>query len=379
MKNPQLKEEISLENHRFLISTGLDDQQTFVISEVTEQGNFLYRKASALPSEYILNDEIFWNQAALKVHNQMKDEIEALFAIEERLKNVNQYQYHYRFGRILLSYHFIDEAKKHLKICIENKPDFVKARRKLAACHLKIRDYKSAKDILTEALNKGFEFPDLLNDLGVAHTLLSEYSQAKDILQRALEIKPNFPEANFNLGVVLFLSSIDASQDQRLVIPARLIRALKNLKEAPHLNDNYWQERIDHVLERIQKNQIDDLIPTILDLQLKIATRDDPVALQMDFFFLRFMYGKKMISDEELEYYEQLISDNVQKHKYSDFWNDLGVIHLIQCRHYFLNALEEIEKASKINPNFDEASENLEKIRRIKNGFLILLRALLRG
>ncbi len=376
---PLFKDEIALEAHRFMILTGLNKQTHKVICEVLEKGHPLYRKQADLPVEYYQTDEDFWNETALNMHERMKEEIQTFFIINDKLKNSSNYIYHYRFGRILLSYNFIDEAIGHFKTTIEYKPDFVKAHRKLAACYLKKKEFSEAKYILHQALDSGYTFPDIYNDLAVTYTFLREYTLAKDMLQKALQAKADFPEADFNLGLVLFFSSLDEKHDQKTAIPVRVIRALKNLKNAYHLNDKFWQEHIDDILKRINANDEKSIIPLLRDLQLKIATRDDRAALEFDFFFLKFMFGKRSLSDDELEYYEHTIFEEVtQKSKYADYWNDLGVIHLIQSRNYFLKALEEIEEATVLNPNFDEAQETLEKIRRIKGGFLILLRALLK-
>ena len=377
---PLFKDEIALEEHRFMILTGLNKQSHQVVCEVLEKGHPIYRKYADLPVEFYQSEEDFWNEQAQNTHERMKEEIQAFFVINEKLKKVTNYHYHYRFGRILLSYNFIDEAIEHFNITIDTKPDFVKAHRKLAACYLKKKEFGEAKYILKKAIDSGCSFPDIYNDLAVAHILLGEYTLAKDMLQKALEKKADFPEADFNLGLLLFFSSIDEKQEQKAAIPVRVIRALKKLKQAYHLNDRFWQSHIDDILERINAKDDDSIIPMLRDLQIKIATRDDPAALEFDFFFLKFMFGKRALSDEELEYYEQTISEEVrQKSKYADYWNDLGVIHLIQSRNYFLKALEEIEEATELNPNFTEAQETLEKIRRIKSGLLILLRALLKG
>ncbi len=377
---PQLKEEIALEEHRFLILTGINKQAHQVVCEVQEEGRPLYRKFTDLPPEFYQTDDAFWNEQTLKIHERMKDEIQSFFVIDKKLKNVQNYLYHFRFGRILLSYNFIDEAIGHFKITIEQKPDFVKAHRKLAACYLKKKEFGEAKYILKQALDSGFTFPDIYNDLAVAYTFLGEFTAAKDMLQKALQAKSDFPEANFNLGLVLFFSSLDEKQEPNAAVPVRVIRALKNLKQAYHLRDKFWHEHIDDILERIRAGDEETIISMLRDLQLKITTRDDKALLDFDFFFLKFMFGKRALSDEELDYYEQTIYEEVKRNeRYADYWNDLGLIHLIQSRDYFLKAMEEIEEATERNPNFTEAQETLEKIRRIKSGFLILLRALLKG
>jgi tetratricopeptide (TPR) repeat protein len=376
---PQFKDEVRLQEHRFVILTGTDLPNRQIVSEVLEQGRPRYRKYAPIPARYLQSGDDVWNEKAQQIHERMIGEIQTMFIIEQKLKNVSNFLYHFRFGRILLSYNFIDEAIEHFKKAVENKPDFAKAHRKLAACYLKKEDFPEARYILKKVVDSGLTFPDMYNDLAVAYTFLKEYDAAKNMLQKAVELKNDFPEADFNLGLLLFYSTINEQEDAKIVIPVRLIRALKNLRNAKHLREKFWQEHINTILEKIASHETDNILPMLRDLQLKITTRDDPASIEMDFFFLKFLFGNRVLSNDELDYYEQLIRAEVENRgNYADFWNDLGVIHLIQSRNYFLNALEEIEQAAEINPNFSEAQENVEKIRRIKSGFLILLRALLR-
>ena len=91
------------------------------------------------------------------------------------------------------------------------------------------------------------------------------------------------------------------------------------------------------------------------------------------------MYGGRELPREEMDFYERQISDEADRHDgFADYWNELGVVHLIQCRDYFLKALNEFDKALKINPKYENAKNSLELVKRGKNGFLILLRAILK-
>jgi hypothetical protein len=113
-------------------------------------------------------------------------------------------------------------------------------------------------------------------------------------------------------------------------------------------------------------------------MQVLLVTTKDENSM-MDYFFLKFMYGSTELSKEELEFYEQLIKKEVEAHDiYADYWNELGVIHLIQCRDFLLQAIGDFEKAISVNPKFKDAIKNFDNLKHNKNGFLILLRAILR-
>ena len=91
------------------------------------------------------------------------------------------------------------------------------------------------------------------------------------------------------------------------------------------------------------------------------------------------MYGGKELSRDELDYYEQAMkSDEAVQGKFADFWNEMGVIHLIQCREYFRKALSGYENAIRINPKYEEALKSKELMSHGDKGLLILLRAILK-
>lgn len=376
MEPVKFVDQIEIAQHQLQISTEV--KETVVESAVSERGELLYRKWYPLKPEFILDEDKYWVDRAARAHHQVIEEVETLFNIKDRITSVSQPFYRYRFGRVLLAFNFIAEAKEEFKTTIELKPDYAKAYRKLAACYMQEREYQAAIKLLLKAVKLGKPYPDIFNDLGVAYTFANDYEKARDCFLKAQELNPDFLESNFHLGVLLLLSSMEEGSDQKAVIPVRLIRSLKALKDASYITDDRLKERVEFILNKIEKDKLEGIVANLLDLQMKLITKEDPVNIKFDLFFLKFMYGKRKMDEESIEFYESWLMENIANFKYADYWNDIGVIHLIQSRNYFLEALEKIERAYQLNPKFAEAAENLEKIKRIKNGFLILLRALLK-
>jgi hypothetical protein len=91
------------------------------------------------------------------------------------------------------------------------------------------------------------------------------------------------------------------------------------------------------------------------------------------------MYGGKGLDNTTIRRYEErlklALKDNAD---YADIWNNLGVIHLIQCRNLFLQALGEFRKSLDINPDFEKAKKNKILVENDGKEFLILLRAILK-
>ena len=121
-----------------------------------------------------------------------------------------------------------------------------------------------------------------------------------------------------------------------------------------------------------------EIIQALFDLQIKMIGSND-LNVDMDMFFLRFMYGGKELTRNAINIYERIISTGSKNYEgFADYWNDLAIMHLIQCRDSFVKAINDFETSLKINPNYGEANDALELIKRGKKGFLILLRAVLK-
>jgi hypothetical protein len=96
-------------------------------------------------------------------------------------------------------------------------------------------------------------------------------------------------------------------------------------------------------------------------------------------FFLRFLYGGKELTRNDINIYERIIRTGSKNYEsFTDYWNDLAIIHLIQCRDSFIKAIDDFETSVKLNPKYKDSNDSLELIKRGKKGFLILLRAVLK-
>ena len=105
----------------------------------------------------------------------------------------------------------------------------------------------------------------------------------------------------------------------------------------------------------------------------------DAVSLIGTSFYLKFMYGGKGLDNDIIKKYEDKLELALEVHNdFADIWNNLGIIHLIQCRNLFLQALSEFKRALEINPGFDKARKNKKLVENDGKEFLILLRAILK-
>ena len=91
------------------------------------------------------------------------------------------------------------------------------------------------------------------------------------------------------------------------------------------------------------------------------------------------MYGGKGLSRWALKKFERDLLNVIGiQEDYADLWNSLGIVHLIQCRNLFLQALGEFNQALEINPKFEKASKNRKLVENDGKEFLILLKEILK-
>ena len=383
MKGFGFKDKVEIDIHQFQVSTGCDPDKQRIVTEVFERGRFLYgnNQSYALRSNENESEvETYVKSTISKLHNATLDEIKVIFRAHQKLKEQRDFLSHYRLGKVFLSKNFYKEAIENFKWVIELNVNFIRAYKLLGLTYLKSGMYDEAIAIYEKAIDLQPAFPDLLNGLGIIHTTIGNYEQARNFFQRALQQNPDFIESHFNLGVILFFATIRENPDEeQIVIPVRIARTLKEMRELEVYQSKYWQEQFDHLALALEEGKKESIVHALQELQLKLSAKEDDVVTAMDFFFIKFMYGGKGVKDDEMAYYESKIREEADKHEgYADYWNELGTLHLIQCRDYFLRAMDEFSEAVKINPKYEEANQSLELMKNSKKGFLILLRAILK-
>ena len=376
------QDNVNIKDHSFTVHTGYDPSKGLAISEVFDEGKFIYSSHHQCPVRKKRSsgiDEKYIKRVAKEFHEQVIDDIRIFFYIHEKLKIIRQANPHYRLGKIFFVNNFQQEAAENFERAIQLNPKILKAYKLLALIYLKQKNYDRARELLEQALSIEPHFPDILNCLGVIYTHAGQYEKARNVLQTALKIKEDFPEANFNLGILLFRSTLQDNKDeQNVVLPARVLRTFKQIRESEAYANSEWEDIFSYTSEIMASGERAKVIDALETLQLKLVSSEQ-MNITMDAFFLKFMYGGKELKKEELEKFEQIFQkEKDQFGKHADYWNELGVIHLIQCRDYFLKALKEFERATKINPKYQAALNSLGMMKHGKKGFLILLRAILK-
>ena len=377
-----LRDKFTVDSREFQVHTGSDPLQNIVKSEVFEKGRFLFSAKS--PYSVRENNEAemdgkYLEKSTFELHQNTLDEIKILFLVNEKIKQLRQYLPHFRLGKVFLNRNFGEEAVNNFKRVVELNPDFVRGHIRLGLTYFKQGLYMDALKAFLQAHKLKPEYPDILNNLGVTYAKINNFPKASNLLKNALEIKPDFKEADFNLGIVLFLSSVaDDDDDSDVIIPARFIRSFKEIIKMKSFQSTYWHKRFVLTRQALDDGKKKNVVEALQKIQTEVMFNEDSSDI-MDYFFLQFMFGGSELKHKKLDLFEDLITKEVDNHNnYADYWNDLGVIHLVQCREYFMKAITEFERSTKMDPNFKIAKKNSDLLRLNKQGFLILLRAILK-
>jgi len=376
------KDLVKIAGREIQIHTGNDSNKNQVKSEVFEKGQFLFVNQNSYTyrdEESSGMEEDYVKKSTRRLHNETIDEIQVLFYVHEKIKLLRKHQPHYRLGRVFYSKKFYLEAVENLKRAVNLNKDFVAGYKYLGLSYLMLNDFENASETFLAAHKMQPKYPDLLNCLGVTYAQQKNFDEAAKYVQKAIDLSPDYLEANFNLGIILFMSTIaDGTEEENVIVPARVMRTFDTIKSHDRYQDEYWQTLFSSFFSTIESGNRNKILKELRRIQILIVTTKDD-SMMMDYFFLKFMYGGTELTKNDLEFYEHVIKEEVESHDiYADFWNELGVIHLIQCRDFFLKAINEFEKSLNINPKFDGALKNFDLLKHNKSGFLILLRAILR-
>lgn len=383
MKSFGYHSKIKLDSREFHVHTGSVVEKSVIICEIFEKGKFI----TSRHSDFEVRDEddagskeSYLKNIAEKLHKDMLEEINMLFFVHSKIRPLKQYLPHFKLASVLYDRNFVPEAIENFVRSIELKNDYIPAYQRLGKCYLRSGQYAEAVKTLEQAYTLQPEFPDTANALGVALSLTHQYDRAIEILQKAIESNPNFDEANFNLGIALFRSSVEeeSESDGKAVIPSRVLRYMRALRKLERYQSADWQDTFERVETVINEGNQADILEVLESLQIGLASHIK-VNSVIESFYLKFMYGGRELTRNELEIYERKVSEQAsERANFADYWNELGTIHMIQCRNLFLKSLSEFEKAVGLNDHYQDANRNLELIRNNKKGFLILLRAILK-
>ena len=373
---------VNVADRKFHIQTASNLKKGFARCEVFEEGRLITTQVAEFErrkrrDENSLEQRI--RNIVSRLHQETVGEIDLMFQIAEKVKKLRHAPSNIKLGLIFLYNNLTKDAIEQFETALSIDPDSAAALNNLGLAYIHLGQNSKAVNYLNQALEKSNPYADIFHNLGLAFLNLKKYYKALKYFQEALRINPNYLKAHYNLALV-YLESILADKSDTLLPPPsiRLERAqyqLKRLLEADIADFNAIYPKVEELLEL---SEVQPLIDLLLEHRDKVFPTEVLSLIGMD-FYLKFMYGGKGLNQEIIGKFERKLNSAIDDHpKYADLWNNLGVVHLIQCRNLFLKALSEFDRALEINPSFDKAIKNKKLVENDGKEFLILLRAILR-
>ncbi|MFZ0391392.1 MAG: tetratricopeptide repeat protein, partial [Calditrichia bacterium] len=381
INNFGIHDKVEVDGRELHIHTGTLIQKKKIVTEVFEKGAFLTSREHTfdLRGESRPVNYEFLNMVIQEFHNSVIDEIEVLYRINEKLNQFKHPLSHFQLGTLFLKRSLFKEATRQYRKAVSLDPGFIRAHIGLGVSYLKSLRHEKALACFKQAIKLGDNYPDLLNYAGLACLFLNRFEKATAYFKKAIEINPDFSECQFNLGVALYKSALKSAKNPKVVaVPARVILYLKHARNLGRYQEAHWQSHIDNLLDALNMKDHQQTVKMLEEFQLRLIDFSSAKDKIYE-FFLRFLFGGNELTPETIKTYERFFRGNNGTLKgYPDYWNNLGIFNLINSRSLFLRALSEFEKALEFAPNFKEARKNRDLIKSNENGFLILLRAILK-
>lgn len=313
------------------------------------------------------------------LHQEMMAEIELLFLISEKVKKLKHSPSNCKMGIMFLQNNLIEDAIAQFELAIANDPGYLEAYNNLALTYIQTAEYGKAIKILSKVMEKDNRFADMHNNYGLALMMEHQFQKSLAEFRTALKINANYSEAQYNLAILYFKSTLHDKTDDYLPPPSiRIQRAVEQLDKLNAGSLKGFEHIYEKALRFIEKDEISATVKLLEENRSKLFAKD-MLSLIGTSFYLKFMYGGKGLDNEIIRKYERRLEQALEIYKdYADIWNNLGIIHLIQCRNLFLQALSEFKRSLEINPGFDKARKNKKLVENDGKEFLILLRAILK-
>lgn len=373
---------VSVAGRTFHIQTSSNQSKGLARCEVFENGRLITTHSVEFERRKKLEEDFLENrirQIVTSLHREIIDEIELLFQITDKIKKLRHAPSNIKLGLIFLHNNLIQDAIDQFEIARSIDSNSIAALNNLGLSNIMLGENAKAIQILREALEKSSSYADLYHNLGLAYLNEKQHYKALLNFQEALRINSQYYKANYNLAIVYLESILSDKGDALLPPPSiRLERAQQQLKKIETTNNKVFSGICSRVVKAINNSEIDTAVQFLLENRDKVFPTDMLSLIGID-FYLKFMYGGRGLNTEIIKRFERKLEWSIEQHpNYADLWNNLGIVHLIECRNLFLQALSEFDKALEINPSFEKALKNKKLVENDGKEFLILLRAILR-
>jgi len=369
-----LNSDVQAGGHRFHVQTSFSASNARIISHIFDHGRIVAQR------EVPVNGDAGDQHLARKlhaVHQDMVAEMELLFHIADKVREVKHPLSCLKLGQLFLQKNLLDDAIATLELALTLDVDSPNAYNYLGMAYLRRGEFGKSEKVLREGLGRAPRYADGYCNLGVAYLEQEKFAEALQAFDTALQINPRFFHALLLRALAsLTMLASPAVRSTLPELPAHLEQVREQLERVlqatPAGRDN---SRLLKCQEHFSRNEFGRAAAELQAMRQEMQA--EAFSHYENEFYLKFMYGGKGRDDAFVQRYTDKLREAIQDYpEYADLHNHLGIAYLIQCRNLFLRALDEFRTALRINPNFKRAEKNLKLTENDGKGFLILLRAL---
>lgn len=376
-----LNQNLEVGSRRFHIQTATNVEDGSVRSEIFEEGKLLYVENSKYErrnSKEDLGIEPRLRTSVDKLHRLILHELDSLFEISEILMQQDDDSPNEKIGLVFLHMRIFDKAEIHFKRVISLNPERFSSYIYLARCYFMQGRTSLAYKSVTELLNRKVDYADLHNLMGLILMEKKRYVNAFKYFQLALKKNPSYTEVYLNLTVAILLriqALKEESKDDEIEKTINFLKVvLKKVERVGGLAD---RQLVNKLLTILKNEGIKKALSILHKYKEDNYVRKMPAEIVGYEFFLRLRYLNEELTEEVLDSFEEKIANELERNSnFPDLWNYLALIHLMQCRLFFLKGLGNFKESTRINPNFEKAQKNLRLVENDGREFLTLINAL---
>lgn len=376
-----LNQNITIGSREFHVQTATQVDDGSIKAEIFEKGRILFVEEHHYERRTVSDIQNVDKRLRKLVdgfHHSIIEVIYSLFEISEKLMESDSAAAHEKLGMVFLYMHVFDKAEKHLLQAIDHDPQRYSSYIYLARCFYHQRRYNQAYELLVNLVKNQVHYPDMYNLMGLVLMANKNFAHSFNHFKEAIKINPRYTEAYLNLAEALLLrmgfmtDGNKANEINKNIEFLKLI--LKKVEKIGTVDD---RKVVTQISQALQKAGPKKALSILHDYREKHYLRRIPPEVIGYEFYLRLCYSKEEMNSDVLKMYEEKIMSALEEHPtFPDLWNYAALVHLMQCRFYFLQGLDNFREATRINPQFEKARKNLRLVENDGREFLSLIKAI---
>ncbi len=356
----------------FLLKTTTSDYQKLIISSFFRNGALLETRTREINAE--------WTGELLRLrtrrfHEEKKREIEMLLRLSDRLRESDQAELKNLLGQAFMRRGMHEEAVVEFEEAVVLNPKISVIYNNLGRAYTAVRRFEEAISTLEQAIAMSSGFADFHNNLGLAYLKKEYCKKAVEQFLRAVDSNQYYAEAFYHLAMAYVLNAF-TKEDFALSVNCNQ-KVKDNLDKAAKINPAYHNEAVAKAEELLKQKKY-ELAYKALEEGLAKITKPTDMSFIMD-FYLHVMHNGTKVSSKDIWRHIRQVQEYIEKYpNYADLYNHLGVAYVIMSKHVNNKAIQQFDKALKVNPTFERAKRNKRLAEYDHKGMQLLFDAILK-